>query len=255
MIEVDSEADTQTIIYDAVTVRDEQGSQDTYGVDFGDGGIELDPDNTYAFVLEYTGDTKVDLRGFTLADQQGNTLFSLNEYPTGGDDVQMSGSQSDPATYDGVIYVVEGDGSSFTVTDVIGYDIAEDGTLVLLDSTKGEPAFDLDLSLLTADNPDVAGDQDMIEGTITGLDISGEQGEGNIVTLSPADVLDLTDAADGGDVTFTITGDTNDMVNLPTGEWAPSPISPEGYESYTGTVGDSTVTLLVETEVQVNMVP
>ncbi|MEW6691453.1 MAG: hypothetical protein AB1340_01290 [Pseudomonadota bacterium] len=248
---MDSEDDSQKVIFDGISVRDEQGSQDTYGVDFGDGGIELDPDNTYAFVLEYNGDTKVNLRGFTLADEGGNTLFTLNEYPTGGDDVPMSGSQSEPSTYDGVIYVVEGDGSGFTVTDVIGYDIAPDGTLVLLDSTKGEPAFELDLSLLTADNPDLPGDQDLIDETITGIDISGGHGEANVVTLSPADVLDLTD---GGDV-FTITGDTNDTVNLLSTEWTPAASSPTGFEAYTGTVDGTTVTLLVETEVQVNLLP
>ncbi len=250
VIEVDG--DDQSVIFDGVSTRDEQGGQETYGIDFGEGGIELDPSNTYAFVLEYQSLTKVDLRGMSLVDLDGEPLFALNEYPTGADDVPlMGGSSADASTYEGVIYVVEGNGSGFDVTDAIGYDIAPDGTLVLLDSTKGAPAFELDLSLLTADDPNLPGDQDLIDGTITRLDISGEHDEANVVTLSPTDVLDL---ADGGDV-FTIVGDANDTVNLSSGEWAATTSTEAGFDAYSGTAEGSSVTLLVETEVQVNLLP
>ena len=188
------------------TQQPEEGQQ-AIALEFTD-DVVFAAGRTYTIVMEHTsGSAHTKVTDLTLVDKFGNEIL-LNGV-TGNDDVTLT--EGDDASYDGVIYTVHIDSGGisvgYTVEPVVGYDVTADQTLYIENPLSGQNDVALDFGEL-----DINGTNDLF-GHIQTIDISGSGlREDNSISLSAQDVIELGDGV--SDVTINIVGDTADTVNL-----------------------------------------
>ncbi|MCH8139394.1 MAG: hypothetical protein IH926_10695, partial [Proteobacteria bacterium] len=184
---------------------------------------------------------------------------------------------------DGAIWLIEFDPvlSDFVVSDPILYDLALDvaiadssfiGDLVIFDSDTPHVNFDLDFGLLTTagnvTDPELTTfstlDEfgNVIAVEIEAIDISGSHSdEENTLTLSAQDVIDATEEIEG-DYQLIVLGDDNDTLVLEDGSnWTLVASdttdqvsgSSETFDLYVADFGDTMVTLLVDSDLAVQL--
>ncbi|NKB50006.1 MAG: hypothetical protein GKS02_11680 [Alphaproteobacteria bacterium] len=173
----------------------------------------------------------------------------------GGSDSLVGGDHADELTGKGGSDTLEGGAGEDTLNGGGGSDFLDGG--IDADDLDGGGGADIlvwdfaDLNIDGGGNTDTlrvdAGDVDIasFSGAISGIDhIDLETDTGaNILTLSYADVLDMTDNSD----TLVIDGDGGDSVDAGAG-WTDGGVS-GGYHTYTQGSGPNTATLQIDTDI------
>ena len=228
----------------SVTLTDDQG-QEVNDLTFGS-PILFTPGSEFTVALEHVGgNTSVILIELNIFDSngQGIKIYDANAKINAND----SGNNTNP---DGLLFNVTidaggvtGESSGFTVSPAIGYEVL--GDILTLDTETQTDSFTLDFSSLP-----LSGSGDLF-GHVDTVDITGNKGEDNSVTLSAQDVLDL---GGPGDIHLAITGDSGDALSLtPSGDGAWS-ASGEVANTYIYDNGSVIASVLVDNDINVVLV-
>ena len=195
------------------------GTGQETAIPLGEDGVRFEETESYAVILEFeSGSGTTNVTDFDLIfdvsaddpDDPDNVFQTLLDQGN----IQLGDQGS---SVDGVIWQIDGDGTDFTISPAILYDVTFDaalGDLVVFDSDKSNTSFSLDFGLLpTAGNADPA---DALFGDIEAIDITGSQtGEVNTLTLDAQDVIDVTD---GGNVLIVL-GDNDSLIIEDSDNW------------------------------------
>jgi hypothetical protein len=188
------------------------GTGQETNIEFELNGLVLDPAKSYTVLLKYddpNAGTKVQVDEFVLENDGNGGDFILVGNPNspegpmlGADhDVTIGpeGAPGDPA--EGMLFILEGDGTNLTITEGISYD--NDGaTLELENVHHANDGFDIDVSELPLDDMNATGSTNTI-------DI--DNNDTDTLNISNQDVVDL---ADNPDNDIAIVSDNDDTVNL-----------------------------------------
>jgi|GEM_PF-3196591 len=268
-------SDDQSVLTNTQVDRPGTGQEDELqAILLGDDGqgVLLDDSASYVVAIKFvSGGGTVNITDFQLITDPNapnlmdpdNIFLNLSD----GEGTIQLGQQGNGV--DGIIWQVDGDGSGFTYSDAILYDVSSVSSggntydFVTLDTNLSHSSFSLDLGLVPLDDGttpvgDLPADTSILFDDIEVVDISGSQGdEANTLTLSAHDIFDVTDNGN----TLIVQGNGNDTLTIAdTQNWhdgdpsTPGTIDPSGtvtndlgtFDVYVADFGDTTVNLLVD---------
>jgi T1SS-143 domain-containing protein len=233
--------DDAEVLASTDTVRSGTGQETA--IPLGEEGVRFEETESYAVILKFeSGSGNTNVTDFDLIfdvtaenpDDPDNVFQTLLDQGN----IQL-GDQGSSA--DGVIWQIDGDGTDFTISPAILYDVDVDaalGDLVVFDSDTSNTSFSLDFGLLpTTGNAEPA---DALFGDIEAIDITGSQtGEVNTLSLDAQDVIDVT----GVDNVLIVLGDNDSLIlkdpdNWLDGDISTAEIDPVGTQTVDGEIYD-----------------
>ncbi|UCH46144.1 MAG: hypothetical protein JSV11_05430, partial [Nitrospiraceae bacterium] len=202
------------------------GTGQEASVEFDLNSLVLDPEKTYTVLLKYddpNATTKVQVDEFVLENESTGGDFTLVGNPNspegpllGADhDVTIGpeGASGDPP--EGVIFVLEGNDGSFTISESFTYD--NDGTTLQLENVHhANDGFNIDMSDLPLDDMNASGN-------VSTIDMDNNDPDTLQISNAVVDAL-----ADNPDNDIAIIADNDDAVTLDstnTTNWSEDPVN------------------------------